>query len=191
MKFQLLLIFIFSSITGVFAQQDSVKLNHRYFFGVGIAVGKGSQNGVYVMAHIQVQHFASYMALKESGFAVLNILGDEPTPNVSDVSLIVGKSYTVGDMHNFQIGSGLSLVTVVSRGALLPCKSCGWFESNKYETITKKVIGLPIEAKYNLYSYRRLGAISLSINANLNREQSYFGTAIGLMAGRLRQNLKN
>ncbi|MBB2146418.1 hypothetical protein GM921_13030 [Pedobacter sp. LMG 31464] len=186
MKFQLLLIFMLFSIVGVFAQQDSVKLKNGYFFGVGIAVGTGSQNGVYVMAHIQVQHSTSYLALKGSSFVVLDILGDEPTPSVSDVSLIVGKSYTFGGIHNFQIGSGLSSVTIVSRGALLPCKSCGWFESNKYETITKNVIGLPIEAKYNLYSYRRRGTISFSLNANLNKEQSYFGAAIGLIAGRLR-----
>lgn len=191
MKYKLLLIFMFTNIIGVFAQQDSIKFKNEYFFGVGIAVGTGSQKGVYVMAHTQVQHFTSYLAVKASGFAILNILGDEPTPNVSDVSLIVGKSYTVGDIHNFQIGSGVSLVTDVSRGALLPCKSCGWFESNKYETITKNAIGIPIEAKYSLYSCRRRGAISLSLNANLNKEQSYFGAAIGLTAGRLRQNFKN
>lgn len=184
MKTTLILIFLLC-IGQVQAQQDSVKLANGYFFGVGIAAGKGSQEGLYVQAHGEVQHLTSYLALKLSGFAKLNIMGPSYESSISELGLVFGKNYRVTERQRVQFGAGLAVVTAVSKGEQLPCKSCSFLERTRYQMIAKYPIGVPMEIKYNYY-INRTGAISFSLNTNINEAQSYFGAAIGFIAIRKR-----
>jgi hypothetical protein len=173
------------------AQTDSLKLKNGYYVGVGIAAGKGSHTGIYVLSNIQVQHFQSYLSFKGSTFAIFT-LDNSSAPNISELGFLFGKSYTLGESHNFQFGGGLSMVTSISRGKLITStckKGCILLESNTYETIREKSVGLPLEVKYNFY-LNRTGAISLSLNGNLNKQQSFFGAAVGFTSGRLRPRFK-
>jgi hypothetical protein len=177
----------------VAAQADSLHQNHQVYFGLGFGLGPGSKEGLFSDAYVYLQREKYYFEFKTSGIAKVNLFGDSPNLTVSELSLIVGKSYSLNKHSYFQFGTGVSLVNKISRGRFLydNCdKPNGCLLSSRvYETIRQRPLGLPLETRLNL-NLDRTAALSLSLSANINRLESFYGLSVGFVLGRLRDKLK-
>ncbi|MBT2562966.1 hypothetical protein J7E50_22310 [Pedobacter sp. ISL-68] len=186
-----LLLFIDAS-----AQQDTLRQKRKTYFGVGFSLGGGGNRRLYGDVDFFLQKRNSYISFKTSGVERIRIFyfGGLPEPRISDVGILVGKSYTFNHYHYLKFGVGVALVHQVSRGALLynDCDRPGGclFSNNIYETIRKKPIGLPLEIKYGLY-LDRTAAVTAGFSANLNDVESFYGISVGLVVGRLKDKVSS
>jgi len=175
----------------VLAQRDTLHQNHKFYYGLGFGFGKGSEKGGYSNGFIYLQRKTNYIAIKSSGISRFELFGDEPSPSISDLGIIVGKSYTFNRYLNLQFGAGVALTERISRGKFLysTCKS--WFclvGHDVYETIERRSIGFPLEVKSNFYAGRGT-ALYLGLNANLNSDP-FCGVSLGFVFGRLRDRIR-
>jgi len=184
-----LLLFIDAS-----AQQDTLHQKRKIYFGLGFNLGGGGNRRVYGDADFYLQKRSNYISLKTSAVERIRFFyfGGLPEPHVSDVGILVGKSYTFNRYHYFKFGAGVSLVDRVRPGAFLynDCDRPGGclFSNNVYETIRRKTVGLPLEMKYGLY-LDRTAAVTAGFSANLNNLQSFYGISLGLVVGRLKDKV--
>ncbi|TCD25426.1 hypothetical protein EZ456_15455 [Pedobacter psychrodurus] len=176
------------------AQQDTLHQRRKTYFGLGFSLGGGGNRGLYGDVDFYLQKKNSYISLKTSAIERIKIFyfGGLPEPRISDIGILVGKSYTINRRHYFKFGAGISLVDQISRGAFLynDCDRPGGclFSNNVYETIRKKTIGLPLEITYGLY-LDRTAAVTVGFSANLNNVQSFYGISVGLVLGRLKDKV--
>lgn len=173
------------------AQQDTLHKKRKIYFGLGFSLGGGGNRRVYGDVDFYLQKRSNYISLKTSAVERIRIFyfGGLPEPHVSDVGILVGKSYTFNRYHYVKFGAGVSLVDQVSPGAFLynDCDRPGGclFSNHVYEKIRKKTVGLPLEMKYGLY-LDRTAAVTAGFSANLNILQSFYGVSVGLVVGRLK-----
>lgn len=187
-----IVLLLFISID-VAAQADSLHKNHKVYFGLGFGLGPGNKEGIFSDAYVYLQRNKYYYEFKTSGIAKVNLFGDYPNLTVSELSLILGKSYSLDKHSYFQFGTGLSLLNKISRGEFL-YNNCDkpngcLLSSSVYETIRQRPLGLPLETRFNL-NLDRTAALTLSLSANLNRLECFYGLSFGLVLGRLRDPLK-
>ncbi|WP_426327796.1 hypothetical protein [Pedobacter sp. R-06] len=182
-----LLLFIDAS-----AQQDTLHQNHKFYYGVGLSGGKGTEDGGYGELHLYLQRKTNYIAFKSSGISEFELFGDKPNPSISDVGIIVGKSYSFERYINIKLGAGLAFTEQISRGAFLynTCKSMFClFDHDVYEIVTTRTIGIPIEVRTS-FLVGRAAALTLGMSANLNNANSFCGFSVGATFGRLRDRVK-
>ncbi|NMN35107.1 hypothetical protein H9N25_00890 [Pedobacter riviphilus] len=176
----------------VFAQQDTLHKNHRFYYGIGLSGGKGTEDGGYGELHIYLQRKTNYIAFKSSGISKFELFGDEPNPSISDVGIIVGKSYSFDRYFNLKFGAGLAFTEQISRGAFLynTCKSMFCLlDHDVYETIATRTIGVPLEVKTS-FLVGRAAALTIGISANLNGAKNFCGFSVGVTLGRLRDRAR-
>lgn len=176
----------------VFAQQDTLHKNHRFYYGIGLSAGKGTEDGGYGELHIYLQRNTNYIAFKSSGISEFELFGDEPNPSISDVGIVVGKSYSFDHYFNIKFGAGLAFTEQISRGAFLynTCKSMFClFDHDVYEIITNRTIGVPLEVRTS-FLVGRAAALTVGISANLNMANSFCGFSVGATLGRLRDRAR-
>lgn len=182
-----LLLFIDAS-----AQQDTLHQNHKFYYGVGLSGGKGTEDGGYGELHLYLQRKTNYIAFKSSGISEFELFGDRPNSSISDVGITVGKSYSFERYINIKLGAGLAFTEQISRGAFLynTCKSMFClFDHDVYEIVTTRTIGIPIEVRTS-FLVGRAAALTLGISANLNSANSFCGFSVGATFGRLRDRVK-
>jgi hypothetical protein len=174
------------------AQQDTLHKNHQFYYGLGLSGGKGTEKGGYGELHIYLQRKTNYIAFKSSGISEFQLFGDEPNPSISDVGVIVGKSYSSDRYINIKFGGGLALTERISRGAFLynTCKSMFCLlDHDVYEKVTTRTIGVPIEARASIL-VGRAAALTVGLSGNLNTANSFCGISVGATFGRLRDRLR-
>jgi hypothetical protein len=174
------------------AQQDTLHKNHQFYYGLGLSGGKGTEKGGYGELHIYLQCKTNYIAFKSSGISEFQLFGDEPNPSISDVGVIVGKSYSSDRYINIKFGGGLALTERISRGAFLynTCKSMFCLlDHDVYEKVTTRTIGVPIEARASIL-VGRAAALTVGLSGNLNTANSFCGISVGATFGRLRDRLR-
>jgi hypothetical protein len=186
--FLLMLMFPFA----IFAQQDTLHKNYKNYYGIGLSLGKGSDDYGYNKAYIYWQRKANYLSI---GFSDISkdgfFMGDTPRPETGDAYIIIGKSIMFNPYINLKFGAGVAFVEDVSRGKFLynTCKSMFCLlDTDVYETIKKRGVGFPLELNTNFYVSRRF-ALSLGFNANINTINSFYGLSLGIMGGRLRDKI--
>ncbi|MCZ4245484.1 hypothetical protein [Pedobacter punctiformis] len=175
-----------------FAQQDTLHKNHKIYFALGFGAGVGTERGTYSDSYLSVQHKTNYIAVKASEMVAIRLFSDEPTPSISDVSVLVGKSYTFNRYLNVQFGTGIAFTRQISRGAFLynTCHSMFCiFDHDVYETVDRRSIGLPLEIKSN-FMLGRIAAFSVGLNANFNKLNTFCGISAGFSFGRLRDRIR-
>lgn len=191
MKFILLIVCACCLVKFVFAQQDTMPQKDKFYYGLGVGIGGGSESGSYFDVHLYLQRKTSYIALKSSAMSASQIYNYEPTPSVGEAALILGKSYTFNQYINLQFGAGPAYAERIYRGAFLynTCNSffC-LFGHDVYEIVKQRTVGLSAEARFNFMVSRRW-ALTLGFNANLNRAKSFGGACIGLRYGKLRDRV--
>lgn len=174
-----------------FAQQDTLPQKDKFYYGVGIGFGPGSESGGYADVYLYLQRKNTYIALKSSVISESQIYSYEPAPGVSDAALILGKSYTFNQYANLQFGFGAAYTERIYRGAFL-YNTCNSFfcllGRDVYEIVKQRTVGLSAEARFNFIVTRRW-ALTLGLNANLNQAKSFCGACVGLRFGRLRDRV--
>ncbi|MDQ0641156.1 hypothetical protein QF042_004721 [Pedobacter sp. W3I1] len=190
----LLICFCLLLFADALAQQDTLNKKRKIYFGLGFSLGGGGNRRLYGDVDFYLQKRSNYISLKTSAVERIRIFyfGGLPEPHISDVGILVGKSYTFNRYHYVKFGTGVSLVDQVSPGAFLynDCDRPGGclFSNNVYETIRRKTVGLPLEMKYGLY-LDRTAAVTAGFSANLNNLQSFYGISLGLVVGRLKDKV--
>lgn len=191
MRKSILTLLLLAVTTLVFAQQDTLHQKHKFYYGLGIGFGPGSESGTYVDVYLYLQRKANYLALKSSVMSEFQIYSYEPAPSVSDLTLILGKSYTLNRYGNVQLGAGPAYTERIYRGAFLynTCNSffC-LFGRDVYEIVKQRTVGLSAEARFNFMVSSRW-ALTLGLSANVNQAKSFCGACIGLRYGRLRDRV--
>lgn len=183
-------------ITGlVFGQQDTLHRKWKTYFGLGFGLGGGGNRRLYTDLDFYLQQRNNYISVKTSGVKRMRVFyfGGLPEPRSSDVSILVGKNYTFNRYHYLKFGTGLSLANHISQGAFLydDCDRPGGclFGNYVYEKVRKRPVGLPFEIKYGLY-LDRTASVTAGFSANLNKVASFYGISVGLVLGRLRDQVK-
>lgn len=190
----LLICFCLLLFVDALAQQDTLHQKRKIYFGLGFSLGGGGNRRLYGDVDFYLQKRSNYISLKTSAVERIRIFyfGGLPEPHISDVGILVGKSYTFNRYHYVKFGIGVSLVDQVSPGAFLynDCDRPGGclFSNNVYEKIRRKTVGLPFEMKYGLY-LDRTTAVTAGFSANLNNLQSFYGISLGLVVGRLKDKV--
>lgn len=181
------------SFANAFAQQDTLHQISNTYFGFGFSLGGGNVDGLYGDVSFYLQKKNNYISLKTAAIEEIHIFTKSPNSSISDVSLLVGKSYTFNRYHYIRFGAGISFVNQINQGKFLydNCDRPGGclFSSYVYETVRKKSAGLPLEVTYNIF-LDRTAAATLGFSANLNHTQSFCGVSIGLVLGRLRDKVQ-
>ncbi|RQO79344.1 hypothetical protein DBR40_03000 [Pedobacter sp. KBW01] len=190
MKYLMLCCLVFLFSPG-FAQQDTLHQKKKFYYGLGIGFGPGSESGGYADVYLYLQRKTNYLALKSSVMSEFQIYSYEPAPGVSDLALILGKSYTFNQYVNVQFGLGPAYTERIYRGAFLynTCNSffC-LFGRDVYEIVKQRALGLSAETKFNFMVSSRW-VLTLGLNANLNQAKSFCGACVGLRYGRLRDRI--
>ena len=176
-----------------FAQQDTLHRNYKNYYALSLGFGKANENYNIGTSSISIQRKNNYISIGVASISKPEFifLNDQPNPSTSGVNLLVGKSFTFNRYLNIQIGAGVSYVEDISRGAFLynSCKSYFCIiDHNVYETVNRKVIGLPIEFKTNIY-LDRTASLTIGTFANLNATKSFYGIYAGVTVGRLRDKI--
>lgn len=155
-------------------------------------MGKANSRG-YMQMGYAIQKKRSYLKLKFDGIhEPIDIFGGiQPKESTSASSALFGKAVVLNSYHTFQFGAGVALVEDISRGAFIRNTCTSWLclGDDIYETINRKNIGFPIEARYNLTFSQHVG-VSFSVNANFNSLNTYSGFSLGLVFGRLRDKIE-
>jgi hypothetical protein len=190
-KYMLSLLFVCT--TGlIFAQQDTLHKNHQFYYGIGLSGGKGTEKGGYGDLHIYLQRRTNYIAFKSSGISEFKLFDNEPNPSISDVGIIVGKSYSFDRYINIKFGAGLAFTERISRGAFLynTCKSMFClFNHDVYGKVTTRTVGVPVEARASIL-VGRAAALTVGLSANINTATSFCGLSVGATFGRLRDRVR-
>ncbi|MEE1945365.1 hypothetical protein VRU48_09610 [Pedobacter sp. KR3-3] len=156
------------------AQTDSLHLPKRfYIYGDLEFGGGGATYGSYTQVSLVVQKRNNYVRLKASENARPLFSWNDEEPMMTDLSLILGKSYTVFTCHNLKLGSGVAFIKKEKRAPL-------------EETYKKRAVGLSLELKY-CYMIDWSAGITCSLNSNLNKVDSYSVFAVGVAFGFLRE----
>ncbi len=188
----LLICFCLLGFTAASAQQDTLHKNHKFYYGIALSGGKGTEDGGYGELHLYLQRKTNYIAFKSSGISEFELFGDKPNPSISNVGIIVGKSYSFERYINIKLGAGLAFTEQISRGAFLynTCKSMFClFDHDVYEIVTTRTLGIPIEVRTS-FLVGRAAALTLGISANLNSANSFCSFSVGATFGRLRDRVK-
>jgi len=191
MKSILLLTFACCIVKFGFAQQDTLHQKDKFYYGLGIGFGAGSESGSYADVYLYLQRKTNYLALKSTVMSELQIYSYEPAPSVSDLALILGKSYTLNRYGNVQLGAGPAYTERIYRGAFLynTCNSSFCILGHDvYEIVKQHTVGLSTEARFNFMVSRRWG-LTLGLNANFNQAKSFCGACVGIRYGKLRDRV--
>ena len=177
------------SKTNSFSQKrDFTGFNNLY---LGFEVGKSKSYDNYVNIGIWAQYDHSYFKIAVSDARdnrseeqkLLRGQNDESsiiTPGLSDFGLIYGKTYTLFKRHQFQFGTGISVVAKT-----IPDEEFNRTKQPYYlERFKEKIgIGLPAELRYSFQFNRNIG-INASWRGNANGLKRYgnfsFGASIGM-----------
>ncbi|RZL44906.1 MAG: hypothetical protein EOP00_18695 [Pedobacter sp.] len=192
MKTKILIFSIFTHVLNIdnsFAQKkDFSGLNNLYF---GFEVGKSKSYDNYVNGGIWAQYEHNYLKIsfseaRDNRSEEQRLLkGDEDesyvkTSGLSDLGLMYGKTYTLLKHHQFQFGTGISVVAKT-----IPDEDFNRTKQPYYlERFKEKVtVGLPAELRYSFLINRGIG-INASWRGNANGLKSYgnfsFGASLGL-----------
>jgi len=178
---------LLSSFTSLAQKSEFLDFNNLYF---GFEVGKSSIYDHYVNGGIWAQIDHNYLKIsfseaRDNRSEEQRLLkGDDEssviTPGLSDFGLIYGKTYTLLKRHQFQFGSGISVVAKTTPDDEFNRKKQPYHLERFKERV---VVGLPAELRYVFQINRGIG-VNASWRGNLNGLKSYgnfsFGASLGL-----------
>jgi len=178
---------LLSSFTSLAQKSEFLDFNNLYF---GFEVGKSSSYDHYVNGGIWAQIDHNYLKIsfseaRDNRSEEQRLLkGDDEssviTPGLSDFGLIYGKTYTLLKRHQFQFGSGISVVAKTTPDDEFNRKKQPYHLERFKERV---VVGLPAELRYVFQINRGIG-VNASWRGNLNGLKSYgnfsFGASLGL-----------
>ena len=179
---------LLSSFISFAQKSEFLDFNNLYF---GFEVGKSRSYDNYVNGGIWAQLDHNYLKIsfseaRDNRSEEQKLLkGDDDessvtTPGLSDFGLIYGKTYTLLKRHQFQFGTGVSVVARTIPDEEFNRKKQPYHLERFKERV---VVGLPAELRYVFQIDRGIG-INASWRGNLNGLKSYgnfsFGASLGL-----------
>ena len=164
--------------------QDSDSLEFEEYNNLYIQVEFGRNNDKINMLQggITLEMGKNYYKIKvtsavEPKYKTKQYLG-KVHPEISDISLIMGRSFKLMKYQRFHFGTGLSAVTHVVRGNSQNPDSPPQEENYKQ----RYTVGLPVELRYS-FNFNRNIAISCTGHVNANPIKSFTGLSAGIMLG--------
>lgn len=158
---------------------------------LGFEVGKSKSYDNYVNFGIWAQYEHTYLKIAVSDARdnrseeqkLLKGEDDEShitTPGLSDFGLVYGKTYTLSKRHQFQFGTGISVVARTVPDEEFNRTKQPYYLERFNEEVT---VGLPAELRYSFQFKRGIG-INASWKGNANGLKTYgnfsFGASFGM-----------
>lgn len=162
--------------------QDSDPLEFKEFNNLyfGFELGKNDRGIEMVQSAVWLQLGNNYYKIKGTSSSApkpnSKRYRENSDPQLTDLSLILGKNYTFLKHHQLHVGSGLSMVTYKAKN-----KDAD-FSAEEKEANMRYSIGLPVELRYSL-NFNRNIALSLSAHASANPVRNFSGLSAGIMFG--------
>lgn len=172
---------IFGSKT--FAQEtDDLVFEEYNNLYIQVEFGKNNDKINMLQGGITLEMEKNYYKIKvtsavERKYKTKQYLG-KVHPEISDFSLIMGRSFKLIKYQRFHFGTGLSFVTHVVKGNIQDSDTSPQDENFKQ----RYTVGLPVELRYS-FNFNRNIALSCTGHVNANPIKSFTGLSAGIMLG--------